>query len=349
MRDDALIVEVALHELVAKASNPHVPYGPDEVADDAVACVDAGATFLHFHARDAVTGEQRWHDDAVYAQTVAAIRERGVAADVPWYPTYPGVRPGVAIHDSMPHLAALAAAPIGLELAAIDLGSGNLSAYDPVHKAFLNPDGVKQQPHSLFGEFAGFCRAHGLRPYLGVYEPGHLRHIAAYLDLGWIEPPLAIKCFFSEHHPYGLPPVPRSVEMTAELIDTVLAGVERTWFVQCYGRGIFDLAAPPSPSAATCASGSATTTRGTGPTRRRTSPPTPRWSNEPRSSRCARGVRWQPWRRPATISVSRKRSDGWACSARATTPSASSRCARTSCRSATTTGSRTSTVTRRST
>ena len=244
MRDDALIVEVALHELVAKAANPNVPYGPDEVADDAAACVDAGATFLHFHARDAVTGEQRWHDDAVYAQTVAAIRERGVAADVPWYPTYPGVRPGVAIHDSMPHLAALAAAPIGLELAAIDLGSGNLSAYDSVRKAFLNPDGVKQQPHSLFGEFAEFCRAHGLRPYLGVYEPGHLRHLAAYLDLGWIEPPLAIKCFFSEHHPYGLPPVPRSVEMTAELIDTVLAGVERTWFVQCYGRGIFDLAGP---------------------------------------------------------------------------------------------------------
>jgi len=242
--DDALIIEVALHELVRKSANPNVPYGPDEVAADAAECVDAGATLLHFHARDPVTGEQRWHDDALYRETVDAIRAAGVAADVPWYPTYPGVRPGVAVADSMPHLAALVGSPVGLELAAIDLGSGNLSAYDPARKAFLNPDGVKQQPHSLFGEFAGFCREHGLRPYLGVYEPGHLRHIAAYLDLGWIEPPLAIKCFFSEHHPYGLPPVPRSVEMTAELMDVVLAGVERTWFVQCYGRGIFDLAAP---------------------------------------------------------------------------------------------------------
>lgn len=244
MPDDAVIVEAALHELVDKTANPHVPYGPDEVAADAAACVDAGSTFLHFHARDADTGAQRWHDDAIYAEAIAGIRSRGVASDVPWYPTYPGVRPGVAVRDSMPHLAALAAPPVGLELAAIDLGSGNLSAYDPARKAFLDPDGVKQQPHSLFGEFAEFCAEHDLRPYLGVYEPGHLRHIAAYLDLGWIEPPLAIKCFFSEHHPYGLPPVPRSVEMTAELIDTVLAGVERTWFVQCYGRGIFDLAVP---------------------------------------------------------------------------------------------------------
>jgi 3-keto-5-aminohexanoate cleavage enzyme len=242
--DDALILEVALHELVQKAANPNVPYGPDEVASDAAACVDGGATLLHFHARDPATGDQRWHDDVLYADTVAAIRARGVAADTPWYPTYPGVRPGVAVRESMAHVAALAAPPVGLELAAIDLGSGNLSPYDPARKAFLNPDGVKQQPHSLFGEFAGFCREHGLRPYLGVYEPGHLRHIAAYLDLGWISPPLAIKCFFSEHHPYGLPPTPRSVEITAELIDTVLAGVERTWFVQCYGRGIFDLAGP---------------------------------------------------------------------------------------------------------
>ena len=244
MADEPVIIEAALHELVSKKANPNVPYGPDEVAADAAACHEAGATLLHFHARDAVSGAQLWHDDAVYAQTVAAIRARGVPADVPWYPTYPGVRPELAVHESMPHIAVLAQDPVHLELAAIDVGSGNLSAYNPATRVFTSPESVKRLPHSLFEEFTQFCRANGVRPYLGVYEPGHLRHLAAYLDLGWLEAPLVIKCFFSEHHAYGLPPVARSVEMTAELIDTVLAGVECTWVVQCYGRGIAELARP---------------------------------------------------------------------------------------------------------
>jgi uncharacterized protein (DUF849 family) len=231
-------------KLVSKAANPHVPYGPDEVAADAAACVEAGATLLHFHARDPETGEQRWHDDALYSESVERMRARGVPSDVPWYPTYPGVRPGVAVHDSMPHLAVLAQPPVDLRLAAIDVGSGNLSPYNPATHEFLSPDSVKMLPHALFHEFTEFCRAHGLRPYLGVYEPGHLRHLAAYLDQGWLEEPLVIKLFFSEHHAYGLPAVARSVEMYAELLDVVLAGVTTTWFVQCYGRGIWELARP---------------------------------------------------------------------------------------------------------
>src|SRR5206468_3237347 len=83
----------ASDELVGKSANPHVPYGPEEVAADAAVCVEAGATLVHFHARDAESGEQRWHDDALYTDAVARMRALGVGEDVPWYPTYPGVRP----------------------------------------------------------------------------------------------------------------------------------------------------------------------------------------------------------------------------------------------------------------
>ena len=68
-----VIIEAALHELVSKSANPHVPYGPEEVAADAAACAEAGATLVHFHARDSESGEQRWHDDA-YIRRMA--RER---------------------------------------------------------------------------------------------------------------------------------------------------------------------------------------------------------------------------------------------------------------------------------
>jgi uncharacterized protein (DUF849 family) len=69
-----------------------------------------------------------------------------------------------------------------------------------------------------------------------------LRHLAAYLEQGWVAPPLVLKFFFSEYHPYGLPPHPRSLELQVELMDMVLAGVERAWFVQCYGPSIWRLA-----------------------------------------------------------------------------------------------------------
>src|SRR4051812_16611408 len=207
---DAVMIEVALHELVSKSANPRVPYGPEEVAADAVACVDAGATLVHFHARDPESGDQRWHDDALYTDTVERMRALGVGRDVPWYPTYPGVRPEVAVHDSMPHLAVLAHNSAALELAAIDVGSGNLSPYHRETHEFLSADSVKRPPPSLFRDFTEFCRAHDGRPSRGVYEPGHVRHVAASLAAVWLEPPLVLKCFFSEHHPYGLPPVARS-------------------------------------------------------------------------------------------------------------------------------------------
>jgi 3-keto-5-aminohexanoate cleavage enzyme len=244
MTDDPVVIDAALNELVDKASNPHVPYGPEEVASDARACVDAGVALLHFHARDPDHGEQRWHDDGLYRQAIDRMRGLGVPSDLPWYPTYPGVRPGVPVTESMTHLVPLSDPQTGLRLAAIDLGSFNLSPYNPATREFVNPTSVKVLPHALFEEFSGFCREHRLRPYLGVYEIGHLRHIAAYLDQGWIDPPLVIKFFFSEFHPYGLPPAARSVEMQVELMNAILAGVERAWFVQCYGPGIWNLAPP---------------------------------------------------------------------------------------------------------
>ena len=60
-----MMIEAAINELATKEQNPHVPYGPEEVAEDAIACAKAGAAIVHFHARDAQTGgaavDQRGH------------------------------------------------------------------------------------------------------------------------------------------------------------------------------------------------------------------------------------------------------------------------------------------------
>ena len=46
-----MMIEAAINELASKNHNPNVPYGPEEIAKDALACIEAGATIVHFHAR----------------------------------------------------------------------------------------------------------------------------------------------------------------------------------------------------------------------------------------------------------------------------------------------------------
>ena len=67
-----MIVEVGQNEFTTKAQNPHVPYTPEEVAADAVACAAAGAAVVHFHARDD-DGEQDWSGTARYREALDLI------------------------------------------------------------------------------------------------------------------------------------------------------------------------------------------------------------------------------------------------------------------------------------
>ena len=59
---DACIIEVALNGTTTKAANPRVPRGPAEIAADALACIEAGATIVHNH-----NDEPMWVGDGVHA------------------------------------------------------------------------------------------------------------------------------------------------------------------------------------------------------------------------------------------------------------------------------------------
>ena len=46
-----LIITVRPNEWMMRGPNPHIPYTPDEIAEDAAQCRDAGAAIMHVHAR----------------------------------------------------------------------------------------------------------------------------------------------------------------------------------------------------------------------------------------------------------------------------------------------------------
>ena len=70
-----IVVNAALTGMVpTKADNAHVPVTAEEMAADAAACVEAGASSVHLHARDE-DGRPTWRAEA-YRRVVAAVRER---------------------------------------------------------------------------------------------------------------------------------------------------------------------------------------------------------------------------------------------------------------------------------
>ncbi|MGZ4289002.1 MAG: 3-keto-5-aminohexanoate cleavage protein [Gaiellaceae bacterium] len=70
-----LIINAALTGMIpTKTDNPAVPVTPDEIAEDARRCVDAGAAIVHLHARDE-DGRPTYRKE-VYAEIIQAVRER---------------------------------------------------------------------------------------------------------------------------------------------------------------------------------------------------------------------------------------------------------------------------------
>lgn len=70
-----LVINVALTGMMPQRSRvPHVPLTPEEIVEDAARCVQAGASVLHLHARDA-DGRPAWQRSA-YADMIPAIRRR---------------------------------------------------------------------------------------------------------------------------------------------------------------------------------------------------------------------------------------------------------------------------------
>jgi uncharacterized protein (DUF849 family) len=106
---EPVIIEAAINGLSNPADNPHVPVTPEQVARDALACIDAGAAIVHHHA------------DA-FGVTAAEAAERYLEA---WRPVW-AERPDALVYPtvhvdggliSYEHLAPLAAAGMRTGLA----------------------------------------------------------------------------------------------------------------------------------------------------------------------------------------------------------------------------------------
>lgn len=225
---EALIIECSLNEQVTVEQNPHVPIAPSELIADALEAAEAGASILHFHARDTDTGDLLHPGTEFYREVMHGIREKN--RDVLIYPTY-GASP--TPEERFSHLVALAEDPAAqLNFATIDPGAVNYADFDS-ETATLGWDYVLSVSHAECRYFFELSAKYGLQYSFTVRELGHVRHALAYRQMGLVTAPLLFKVTMSENHAWGVPPSVEGLRMLTEAI--IPADVPYRWMTYVEG------------------------------------------------------------------------------------------------------------------
>lgn len=232
MEHDAVIIEVALNEAAGRVPNPHVPFGPDECAEDARRCRDAGAAIVHWHARDS-GGASRLGDVELSAAALDQMRADGVLA----YPSYP-VDASVPHAERLAHVWALGEHH-GLELAPVDIGSVTIVVWDERSGDFVGIDALRELgviDNPLPFVLDGLERAQelGMVPTLGAFDVGFTRTMALLARSGRVRQPVLHKIFLSGGLALGPEPVEDALDWHLAQIP---ADVDVEWIAVPYAIG----------------------------------------------------------------------------------------------------------------
>src|SRR5690348_15098395 len=183
-----VVIEAALNGVTSKRRNAVVPTTPEELARDAIACIDAGATVVHTHAHDLGAGPAEGAE--IYAAAYAPVLEARPAAIL-----YPTTGLGSNIETRYGHIALLAERGL-IRAGFVDTGSVNLGgtghdglppASDYVYTNTFNDILYKMQT----------CERLGIGPSIAIFEPGFLRVVVAYQRAGRLPRGTLVKFYFS--------------------------------------------------------------------------------------------------------------------------------------------------------
>jgi uncharacterized protein (DUF849 family) len=229
-----VIIEAALNGVTNRKVNPHVPETPEDHTNDALACIDAGATVIHTHTANLFAPPEE-------AAEQYAASYRPVVEQHPGIICYPTTGIGPTIDVRYRHIELLD--DMGLIRAGfVDTGSVNLGG--------TGPDGLPVEPGyvytNTFSDVAHkmrVCSERGLGPSVAVFEPGFLRVVLAYHEAGALPPGTLVKFYFSKGGYlgggaplWGAPPIIESLD----LYLAMLGDAPIPWAVAVLGAGLVD-------------------------------------------------------------------------------------------------------------
>ena len=216
--------------------SPHLPVTPQEIASQAIAAAEAGASVLHLHARDPIDGRPT-PDPAVFMQFLPRIKQQTDAV----INITTGGGQGMSLDDRL--AAALAASP---ELASLNMGSMNFGLFPALtrYKEFQHawePAYLESSRDWIFRNtfkdieliLQRLGQDHGTRFEFECYDVGHLYTLAYFLDQKLVTPPLFVQSIFGVLGGQG--PDTENL-LHAKRIADKLFGDDYRWSVMATGR-----------------------------------------------------------------------------------------------------------------
>lgn len=163
-----LIITAALvGSLPTKEKNPNVPITPDEIAADALACYNAGASVVHIHARDAEG--KNCHDEAIFRKIHDKVKALAPELIVQ---LSTGGRAGMTFESRRACLF------VNPEMASLSTGSVNF------------PTSVYENSPSLITELAEMMHERHIMPEIEVFDASMIAPAVELKKKGLIDGPL---------------------------------------------------------------------------------------------------------------------------------------------------------------
>lgn len=229
MSDQPVIIEVALNGATRRSRNPNVPITPQEIAVDALACLEAGAAIVHQHDADGATSAARTAEQSLETYRLI-LAER---PDAILYPTATFLDP---VSERWGAHSPLVEAGV-LRTAYADPGSVNLGSIGAAGSR--GPSSfVYVNSHADFAYQLDGCRRLELGPNIAIFEPGFLRAALAHVAAGTMPTGAFVKLYFGGggNWSFGLPPTESALDVYCEM----LAGHPVTWAVAVLGGDVVE-------------------------------------------------------------------------------------------------------------
>tara|TARA_R110001599_G_scaffold24455_27_gene88322 strand:- start:9608 stop:10546 length:939 start_codon:yes stop_codon:yes gene_type:complete len=179
--------------------SPHLPITPDQIAADAIAAAEAGASILHLHARNPEDGSPT-PDPDMYMKFLPRIKQ---SCDAVVNITTGGGH-GMSLEERL--AAAFTASP---EMTSLNMGSMNFGLFPILDKMkdFQHPWEPQFLENSRDFIFRNTFKdieyilkelgeGHGVRFEFECYDVGHLYTLAHFADRGLVKPPFFVQTIF---------------------------------------------------------------------------------------------------------------------------------------------------------
>jgi uncharacterized protein (DUF849 family) len=175
---ERVVISAALTgALTTRDQCEHIPYTPEEIAEDAAAAREAGAAVAHIHAR--TDDGAPTFDTGTYREIHDAVRER---TDI--VVNFSTGAVGEPVESRLEYLRA-----VEPEVAALNMGSMNYAKYSESRDEFVF-DMVFQNPFSEIRQFLERMNDHGIKPELECFDTGHVGNTRPFLESGELEHPV---------------------------------------------------------------------------------------------------------------------------------------------------------------